>query len=92
MGCKYSIFTVRQGDTLGIQRRQVFHVNTARCGVYQGYMGCNTKGVGCIIKGAGCIIKGVGCLPRVYCQGCMRCNIEGVWDVNIIKIVLGCRV
>ena len=60
MGCKYSIFTVRQGDTLGIQRRQVFQVNTVRCGVYQGCMGCNTKGVGCIIfKGVGCIVKGV---------------------------------
>ena len=68
---------MRQGDTLGIQRRQVFQVNTVRCGVYQGCMGCNyqgcmgcinIKGVGCIIKGAGCIIKGVGCLPRVYCQ------------------------
>ena len=56
-------------------------------------MGCIIiKGVGCIIKGAGSIIEGVGCLPRVYCQGCMRCNIEGVWGVNIIKIVLGCRV
>ena len=39
MGCKYSIFTVRQGDTPGIQRRQVFQVDTVRCGVYQGCMG-----------------------------------------------------
>ena len=29
-GVNISFLTVRQGDTLGIQRRQVFHVNTVR--------------------------------------------------------------
>ena len=72
-GVNIPFFTARQGDTLGIQRRQDFHVNTVRCKVY-------TKGVGCNIKECmGCNIEGVWGvnIPFLLCDKVIHLGYNG---------------